>query len=73
MSATFNMLVNQKHHSTIGSMTTEKMSKITVQYQPENISTCATMTLIITEKSLSKNNLFIYYSFFKVDLRITLQ
>ena len=39
MSATFSTLVNQKHHSTLGSITTKKMSKIPTQYQLANIST----------------------------------
>ena len=47
------MLANQKHHSTLGSITTEKMSKIPMQFQPANISTGMIMTLTITEKSLS--------------------
>ena len=49
ISATFNMLANQKHHSTLCSITTEKMSKITIQYQLANISTSTIMTLTITE------------------------
>ena len=50
ISATFNTLVNQKHHSTLGSITAEKMSKIPMQFQLANISTCTFKTLTITEK-----------------------
>ena len=53
VSATFNTLVNQKHHSTLGATTAEKMSKIPMQYQLANISTSMIMTLTITEKLLS--------------------
>ena len=56
ISATFNMLVNQEHHSTLGSITTEKMSKIPMQFQLANISTGTIMTLTSMEKSLSQNN-----------------
>ena len=45
ISATFNTLINQKHHSTIGSITTERMSKIPMQYQLANISTGTIITL----------------------------
>ena len=56
ISATFNTLINQKHHSTLHSITTEKMSKILMQLQLVNISTGMIMTLTITEKLLSQNN-----------------
>ena len=56
ISATFNTLVNQKHHSTLGSITTEKMSKLPMQFQLPNISTGTIMTLTITGESLSQNN-----------------
>ena len=52
ISATFNTLVNQKYHSTLGSINTETMSEVTTQYQLANISTGTIMTLTITEKSL---------------------
>ena len=51
ISVIFNSSVNQKH-STLGSITTEKMSKITMQCQLANISTDTIMILKITEKSL---------------------
>ena len=47
------MLVNQKHHSTLGLITTEKMSKIPVPYQLVNISTSAIMILTFIENSIS--------------------
>ena len=50
---TFNMFVNQKHHSTLGSTTTEKTLKIPMQHQLTNISTTMIVTLTIAEKSLS--------------------
>ena len=53
ISATVNTLVNQNHHSTLGSITTEKMPTITMQNQLPKISTGTIMTLIIWEKSLS--------------------
>ena len=53
ISATFNTLVNQKHYSTLGSIATEKMSKIPMQFHLANISTDTIMTLTIMEKSLS--------------------
>ena len=56
ISATFNTLVNQKHHSILGSITTEKMSKLPMQFQLPNISTGTIMTLTITGESLSQNN-----------------
>ena len=49
----FNTLVNQKHHSAIGSITIEKMLKTPMPYQLANISTGTVMTLKITKKSLS--------------------
>ena len=49
VSATFNKLVNQKQNSTLGSIITEKMSKIPMQYQLGNISKGAIMTLTIME------------------------
>ena len=39
------MLINQKHHSTLGSVTTEKMSKIPMQYQIVIISSSTIMNL----------------------------
>ena len=39
------MLINQKHHSTLGSITTEKMSKIPMQYQIVIISSSTIMNL----------------------------
>ena len=45
ISVTFNMLINQKHHSTLGSITTEKMSKIPMQYQIVIISSSTIMNL----------------------------
>ena len=53
ISATFSTLQNQKHHSTLGSISTEKMWKIPMQFRLENISTGTIMTLTITERSLS--------------------
>ena len=42
-----------KHHSTLSSITAEKMSKIPMQFQLANISTSMIMPLTFTEKSLS--------------------
>ena len=47
ISVTFNMLINQKHHSKLGSITTEKMSKIPMQYQIVIISSSTIMNLTI--------------------------
>ena len=41
------MLINQKHHSTLCSITTEKMSKIPMQYQIVIISSSTIMNLTI--------------------------
>ena len=53
ISAILNTLVNQKHHSTLSSITTEMMSKIPMQFQLANISSGTIMTSTIKEKSLS--------------------
>ena len=56
ISATFNTSVNQKHHSTLGSITTKKISKTPMQYQLTNISTGTIMALTITEKATMKHS-----------------
>ena len=53
LSAAFDTFVNQKHNSTLGSITAKNMSKIPIQYQLANISTSTIMNLTITENSTS--------------------
>ena len=50
------MLVNQKHHSTLGWLTKEKILKTPIQYWLANPSTGAIMALTVTENSLWKSN-----------------
>ena len=53
ISATFNTMINQKHHAILHSITTEKMSKIPIQCHLPIISTGTVMNLKTTENSLS--------------------
>ena len=49
ISATFNTMINQNHHSILASITIEIMSKVPMQYYLANISTDTIMTLIIKQ------------------------